>query len=77
MKTNMKEKNFSKLATVMIKTPISKLAHIINENKKKGGFHIRMTIHKESKTMHVSTFIILDMFGSLVYLLSMTNRPKK
>lgn len=32
MKTNMKEKNFSKLETVMIKTFISKLAHIINEN---------------------------------------------
>lgn len=39
MKTNMKEKNFSKLATVMIKTSISKLAHIINENLKKGFSH--------------------------------------
>lgn len=76
IKTNMKEKNLSKLATVMIKTSISQLMHKINENKIK-GFHIRMTVHKESKKMHVSTFIILDMFGSLVYLLSMTNRPKK
>lgn len=31
---------------------------------------------KKNNKMHVSTLIILDMFGSVVYLLSMTNRPK-
>lgn len=76
MKTNMK-KNLSELATVMIKTSISQLIHKINENKIKGFSHQNVHVHKESKKMHVSTFIILDMFGSLVYLLSMTNRPKK